>query len=186
MSYLNAANFYGTRLFYYTILVFVLFYFPRSGWVFFQSFFCFQIRTLHWNQKTPIHISSRWQVSSEEAKKRISINTNHSYHHVHLHKPVSTDLTIKSDSVFTNTKGKLGVFLLKAARCNQISNLQRIFIVTPSLEGRSTKAKEASSHELRLALLDSNLYLNVFYCLNVFLPLSPREFLVLIWLISRA
>ena len=33
-----------------------------------------------YNQKTPIPVSSRWQVRSEKAKKRISINTNHSYH----------------------------------------------------------------------------------------------------------
>ena len=32
------------------------------------------------NQKIPILVSSRWQVRSEKAKKRISINTNHSYH----------------------------------------------------------------------------------------------------------
>ena len=34
----------------------------------------------HCNQKTPIPASSRWQVRSEKAKKRISIDTNHSYH----------------------------------------------------------------------------------------------------------
>ena len=32
------------------------------------------------NQKTPIPVSSRWQVRSDNAKKRISINTNCSYH----------------------------------------------------------------------------------------------------------
>ena len=32
------------------------------------------------NQKTPILVSSRWQVRSGDAKKGISINTNHSYH----------------------------------------------------------------------------------------------------------
>ena len=32
------------------------------------------------NQKTAIPVSSRWQVRSEKAKNRISINTNHSYH----------------------------------------------------------------------------------------------------------
>ena len=31
------------------------------------------------NQKTPIPVFSRWQVRSEKAKKRMSINTNHSY-----------------------------------------------------------------------------------------------------------
>ena len=32
------------------------------------------------NQKTLVPVSSRWQVRSEKAKKRISINTNYSYH----------------------------------------------------------------------------------------------------------
>ena len=44
--------------------------------------------------------------------KRINVNTNHSYHQsvgVYLLKPVSTDLTIKSDSVFTNPIEKDGV-----------------------------------------------------------------------------
>ena len=45
----------------------------------------FQVQSLYYqpaqcNQKTPIPISSRWQVRYEKAKKRISINTNHSYH----------------------------------------------------------------------------------------------------------
>ena len=40
-----------------------------------------------------------------ETKKTISINTNH----VHLPKPVSTDLIIMSDSVLTNPIGKDGV-----------------------------------------------------------------------------
>ena len=60
-----------------------------------------------WNQKTPIPVSSRWQVRAEKGQKRISINTNHSYHqHIHLPKPVSSDLTIKPDSVLTNAIGK--------------------------------------------------------------------------------
>ena len=33
-----------------------------------------------YNQKTPISISSRWQVRSKKAKKRININTYHIYH----------------------------------------------------------------------------------------------------------
>ena len=32
------------------------------------------------NQKTPIPVSLRWQVRSGKAKKRISLNTKHSYH----------------------------------------------------------------------------------------------------------
>ena len=43
-----------------------------------------------------------------------------------------------------------------------------IFIVTPSLEGWPTKAKEAPSpHEVRLASLDTN---PVFQCLGVEVP----------------
>ena len=51
----------------------------------------------------------------------------------------------------------------KAGRC-KTSTPQGIFIVTPSLEGRPSKAKEApSAHEVRLAPLDSNpvLYLGI-------------------------
>ena len=45
----------------------------------------FQVRSPYYqaaqcNQKTPIPVSLRWQVRSEKAKKRISININHSYH----------------------------------------------------------------------------------------------------------
>ena len=45
----------------------------------------FQVRSPYYlaaqcNQKTPIPVSSRWQVRSEKAKKRIGINTNQSYH----------------------------------------------------------------------------------------------------------
>ena len=37
-----------------------------------------------------------------ESQKRISINTDHSYHpSINLSKPVATDLTIKSDSILT-------------------------------------------------------------------------------------
>ena len=45
----------------------------------------FQVRFSYYqaaqcNQKTPIPVSSRWQVGFEKAKKRISITTNHNYH----------------------------------------------------------------------------------------------------------
>ena len=44
----------------------------------------------------------------------------------------------------------------EAGRC-KTSAAQGIFIVTPSLEGWPTKAKEApSSHEVRLTPLDTN------------------------------
>ena len=39
----------------------------------------------------------RVTVQVRESQKRVSINTNHSYHQRPLPKPVSTDLTIKSD-----------------------------------------------------------------------------------------
>ena len=68
----------------------------------------FQVRPPYYqaaqcNQKTPIAVSSRWQVRFEKAKKRISITATTS---VHLLKPVSTDLTIKPDSILTNPIGK--------------------------------------------------------------------------------
>ena len=51
----------------------------------------------------------------------------------------------------------------EAGRC-KTSTPEGIFIVTPSLEGLPTKAKEAPSpHEVRLALLDTN---PVFQCLG--------------------
>ena len=57
------------------------------------------------NQKAPIPVTSTWQVRSDKAKKRISINTTTS---VHLPKPVSTDLTVRPDSVLINPIGKDG------------------------------------------------------------------------------
>ena len=71
----------------------------------------FQVRppyylVAQWNQKKPIPVSSRWQVRSNKAK---SINTNHTTTSVHLPKPVSTDPTIKPDSVLTNPIRKDGV-----------------------------------------------------------------------------
>ena len=72
---------------------------------------------------------------------------------VHLLKPVSTDLTIKLDSVLTNPIRKI---MFEAGWCKS-STPSCIFIMTPSLEGWPTKAKEAPSlHEVRQALLDTN------------------------------
>ena len=73
----------------------------------------FQVRSPYYqaaqcNQKTLILVSSRWQASSEKAKKKISIKTNHSYHHPSSPKPVPTDLAIKPDSDLTNPVGKDG------------------------------------------------------------------------------
>ena len=58
------------------------------------------------NQKTPIPVSSRWQVRSEKAKKWKASTLITATTSVHLSKPVSTDLTIKPDSVLTNPVGK--------------------------------------------------------------------------------
>ena len=63
-------------------------------------------------QKTPIPLSSRWQVRFEKAKKELASTLITATTSVHLHKPVSTDLTIKPDSVFTNPIGKDGVAML--------------------------------------------------------------------------
>ena len=52
----------------------------------------------------------------------------------------------------------------EAGRRNKTSTPYSIFIMTPSLEGQPTKAKEAPSpREVRLTLLDSN---PVFLCLG--------------------
>ena len=80
----------------------------------------FQIWSLYYQaaqctQKTPILLSWRWQIRSEKAKKkkkkeRITINTNHSYHEYSFPQAVSTDLTVKPDSVLTNLVGKNGMW----------------------------------------------------------------------------
>ena len=54
------------------------------------------------NQKTPIPVSSRRQVRSEKAKKGKASTIITATTNVHLPKSVSTDLTIKLDSVLTN------------------------------------------------------------------------------------
>ena len=43
------------------------------------------------------------------SKRRIGINTNYRYHQYRFPKPISTDLTVKSDSVLANPVGKDGV-----------------------------------------------------------------------------
>ena len=54
--------------------------------------------------------------------------------------------------------------------CSKTSTLEGIFIVTPSLEGWPTKAKEAPSlHEVRLTPLDTN---PVFQCLGEIIIMS--------------
>ena len=74
----------------------------------------FQVRSPYYqaaqcNQKTLIPVSSRRQVRSEKAKKGLASTLITATTSVHLPKPVSTDLTIKPDSVLTNPIGKDGV-----------------------------------------------------------------------------
>ena len=61
------------------------------------------------NQKTPIPVSLWWQVRSEKAKKGEASTLITATTNFHLPKPVSTDLTIKLNSVLTNPVGKDGV-----------------------------------------------------------------------------
>ena len=68
----------------------------------------FQVRSPYyqvtqWIQKTPISISSRWQIRSVKAKKGYASTLIRTTTSVHLLKPISTDLTIKPDSVLTNS-----------------------------------------------------------------------------------
>ena len=88
----------------------------------------FQVRSPYYqaaqcNQKTPIPVSSRWQVRSEKAKMTLITAITS----VHLPKWVSTDLTIKTDLILTNPVEKDGV------QGNKTSTPQGIFIVIPSL-----------------------------------------------------
>ena len=62
------------------------------------------------NQKTSIPIFSRWQVRSEKAKKGWALTLITPTTSVHLPELVSTDVTIKPDSVLTNAIGKGGVW----------------------------------------------------------------------------
>ena len=59
------------------------------------------------NQKTPIPISSGWQVRSEKTKKRLTLITTTTS--IHFPKPISTDLTIKPNSVLTSAIGEEGL-----------------------------------------------------------------------------
>ena len=73
----------------------------------------FQVQSPHYqaaqcNQKTPIPVSSRSQVRSEKAKKGSASTLITATTIIPLPKPVSTDLTIKPDSVLTNPIGKDG------------------------------------------------------------------------------
>ena len=60
-------------------------------------------------QKTPILVSSMWQVRSEKAKTGEASTIIIANSSVHLPKPVSTDLLIKPGSLVTNPLGKYWV-----------------------------------------------------------------------------
>ena len=71
----------------------------------------FQVRSLYYqvaqcNQKRPIPVWSRWQVRSQKIKKGQASTLITAITSKHLPKLVSTDLTIKSDSVLTNPHKK--------------------------------------------------------------------------------
>ena len=79
--------------------------FGRYFWV--QSLY---YQAAQCNQKTPIAISSWWQVRSEKGKKGEASTLTTAPSSIHLPKSVSIDQTIKSDSVLTNPVGKDGVW----------------------------------------------------------------------------
>ena len=71
----------------------------------------FQVRSPYYqaaqcNQKTPIPVSSRWQVRSEKAKKGCASTLITATISDYFPKAVSIDLTIKPDSVLTSPIGK--------------------------------------------------------------------------------
>ena len=61
------------------------------------------------NHKTPISVSSTCQVRPEKVKKGQASTLTTATTNVHLPKPVSFNLTIKSELVLTNPIGKDGV-----------------------------------------------------------------------------
>ena len=89
-----------------------------------------------------------------KSQKRISINTNHSYHQRSSPKASLNGSNNKARFSFNQPKRKRwGVKLVDVKHLPH----KAFFIVTPSLEEWSIKAKEAPSpHEVRLALLDAN------------------------------
>ena len=109
------------------------------------------------NLKTLIPVSSKWQVRSEKAKKRISINTNHSYHQ---HSSPQASLN------WSNNQARFSFNQPNRKRCDaKLVDVKHLpHKVTRTLEELPTKAKEASSpQEVRLALLDTN---TAFQCLG--------------------
>ena len=74
----------------------------------------FQVQSLYYqvaqcHQKKLIPVSSRWQVRCEKAKKGLVSILPPVIINIHLTKPVSTDLTLKPDSVLVNPIEKDGV-----------------------------------------------------------------------------
>ena len=57
-------------------------------------------------QKTPIPVSLKWQLRSEKTKKGQASTLITATTSIHLPKPVSTDLTIKPDSLSTKPIGR--------------------------------------------------------------------------------
>ena len=87
-----------------------------------------------------------------KCQKKISINTNHSYHQ--CSSPLASNEQKVGVSFNQPSRKKMRC---EASRCNKTSTPIRYFIVTTSLEGWSTKAKEAPSpRKVRLAQLDTN------------------------------
>ena len=66
-------------------------------------------RVVQCNQKTPIPVLPRSWISSVKAKKGQALTLITATTSIHLPKPVSTDLTTKSDSTLTNPIEKDGV-----------------------------------------------------------------------------
>ena len=93
------------------------------------------------------------------SQKRINININHSYHQRSSPK-VSFNWYMIQIQFYSTQLEKMGCH---AGRCNNASTPLDVIIVTPSLEGWPTKAKEAPPHEVRLTPLYTN---PVFECLG--------------------
>ena len=66
-------------------------------------------QTAQCNQKIQILVSSELQVRSKKAKKGQASTLITATTSIYLFKPVSTDLTVKSDLILTNPIGKDGV-----------------------------------------------------------------------------
>ena len=98
-----------------------------------------------------------------ESQKKISINSNHSYHQHSSPEASFNWSNNKARFSFNQPNRNMGC---QAGQCKTPTSLD--ILVTSSLEGWPTKAKETlSPHEVRLTLLDTN---TVFQCLRVKSP----------------